>query len=261
MQMKLLSHERLTNTRIELFSIPAIPEIEKGLDLVSVIMNCLKDSEITLQQRDILVIAHSVVSKAEGRVVHSASVEVSKRAKEIAEANNFDPVHVEVALRESQAIIRDRGVLITENKNGIICNFSGVDKSNAPPDSFILLPENPDDSAATILSSLVEKTGLELAVIITDTQGRPWREGSINIALGCAGINAFKHNKGRLDLYGKPLQRSTVCQIDEIASAAEPLMGQADEGTPIVVVRGYAYSVGYETAQDVLRAKEEDLFR
>lgn len=259
--MKFLSHERLTKARIELFSIPGIPEIEKGVDLASVIMSCLKDSEMALQQRDIVVIAHSIVSKAEGRIVHRASVEVSERAKEIAEVNNFDPVHVELALRESQAVIRDRGVLITENRNGIICNFSGVDKSNAPPDSFILLPENPDESATTILSGLAEKTGLELGVIITDTQGRPWREGSINIALGCAGINAFKHNKGRLDLYGRPLQRSTVCQIDEIASAAEPLMGQADEGTPIVVVRGYAYSMGQERAHDVPRNKEEDLFR
>lgn len=259
--MRFLSYERLTNTRIELFSIPGIPEIEKGVDLASVIINCLNDSGISLQQRDILVIAHSVVSKSEGRVVHRSSVEVSKRANQIAESNDFDPVHVELALRESRGILRDQGVLITENKNGIICNFSGVDKSNAPPDSFILLPENPDESAATILSNLAEITGLELAVIITDTQGRPWREGSVNIALGCAGINAFKHNRGRLDLYGRPLQRSTVCQIDEISAAAEPLMGQADEGTPIVIVRGYPYSAGHEKAQDVPRAKEEDLFR
>lgn len=231
------------------------------MDLASVILDCIDESNLALQNRDILVIAHSVVSKAEGRVVRSASVEVSERAREIAESNDFDPIHVELALRESQAVIRDQGVLITETNSGIICNFSGVDKSNAPPDSFILLPQNPDESAATILKNLVEKTGLELAVIVTDTQGRPWREGSINIALGCAGINAFKHNKGKMDLYGKPLQRSTVCQIDEISSAAEPLMGQADEGTPVVVVRDYRYNRGNEKARDVVRAREEDLFR
>ncbi len=231
------------------------------MDLVSVIMDCLEEADLHLQQSDILVIAHSIVSKAEGRVVHCDSVEVSERASRIAETNEFDPVHVQLALRESRTIIRDRGVLITETKNGIICNFSGVDKSNAPPDSYVLLPENPDESAAAILNGLKEHTGQELAIIITDTQGRPWRKGSINIALGCAGINAFKHNKGKLDLYGRPLQRSTVCQIDEIASAAEPLMGQADEGNPVVIMRGYEYGTGDETAQDVLREKEEDLFR
>jgi coenzyme F420-0:L-glutamate ligase/coenzyme F420-1:gamma-L-glutamate ligase len=261
MYTKSLRLERLTRTGIQLFSIPGIPEIEKGMDLSSVILNCLEESQMVLEGKDILVIAHSIVSKAEGRVVHGASVEVSKRAEEVAESNGFNPVHVELALRESQAVIRDQGALITETNSGFICNFSGVDKSNAPPDSFILLPQNPDESAAAIRRNLVEKTGIEIAVIITDTQGRPWREGSINIALGCAGINAFKHNKGKLDLYGKPLQRSTVCQIDEISSAAEPLMGQADEGTPVVVVRGHAYSTGNETAQDVLRTKEEDLFR
>jgi coenzyme F420-0:L-glutamate ligase/coenzyme F420-1:gamma-L-glutamate ligase len=251
----------LPHTRIQLFSIPGIPEIEKGTNLASVILDSLEESNLALHERDILVIAHSVVSKAEGRVVHRVSVEVSERANEIAESNGFDPVHVELALRESQAVIRDQGVLITETNSGIICNFSGVDKSNAPPDSFILLPQDADESAATILKNLEDETGLELAVIVTDTQGRPWREGSINIALGCAGINAFKHNKGKLDLYGKPLQRSTVCQIDEISSAAEPLMGQADEGTPVVVVRGYEYNRGNEKARDVARAREEDLFR
>ena len=256
-----LRQESLTQTRIHLFSISGIPEIEEGMNLASVILKCLEQSNMTLQPRDILVIAHSIVSKAEGRVVHGDSVEVSSRAKAIAGNNDFDPVHVELALRECKNIIRKQGVLITEANSGFICNLSGVDKSNAPLDSFILLPKNPDESAATILRNLVEQTDLELAVIISDSQGRPWREGSINIALGCSGINAFKHNKGALDLYGKPLQRSTVCQIDEIASAAEPLMGQADEGTPVVIVRGYNYERGNETAQDVLRTREEDLFR
>ncbi|MFX1260553.1 MAG: coenzyme F420-0:L-glutamate ligase [Promethearchaeota archaeon] len=246
---------------IQLFSIPNIPEIEKGMDLASAILKCLSKSKLALNAGDILVIAHSIVSKAEGRVVHRDSVQISGRAKEIAESNGFDPVQVELALRESRLVLRNRGVLITETDSGLICNFSGVDKSNAPPDSFILLPKDPDASAASILTNLKDQTGLELAVIITDTQGRPWREGSINIAIGCAGINAFKHNRGKLDLYGKPLQRSMVCQIDEIASATEPLMGQADEGMPVVVVRGYKYRSGHETAKDIPRAKEEDLFR
>jgi coenzyme F420-0:L-glutamate ligase/coenzyme F420-1:gamma-L-glutamate ligase len=105
------------------------------------------------------------------------------------------------------------------------------------------------------------ETGLELAVIICDTQGRPWRKGSINLAIGCAGINAFKFNKGKLDLYGRKLQQSTVCQIDEIASLVEPLMGQADEGVPVVIVRGYMYSSGSDSGKDVFRSRDEDLFR
>jgi coenzyme F420-0:L-glutamate ligase/coenzyme F420-1:gamma-L-glutamate ligase len=256
-----LRRETLSDERVQLFSISGIPEIEKGTDLVSVFLSCIEKSNLALQDRDILVIAHSIVSKAEDRVVHRNSVEVSRRAREIAESNGFDPVHVELALRESRTVIRDKGVLITETNTGLICNFSGVDRSNAPPDCYILLPQNPDDSAARILRTLKKETGLDLAVIIADTQGRPWREGSVNIALGCAGINAFKYNRGKMDIYGKPLQRSTVCQIDEISSAAEPLMGQADEGTPVVIVRGYEYNKGSETAQNVLRAKEEDLFR
>jgi coenzyme F420-0:L-glutamate ligase/coenzyme F420-1:gamma-L-glutamate ligase len=112
-----------------------------------------------------------------------------------------------------------------------------------------------------IREQLITKTGLQLAVIISDTQGRPWRKGSVNLAIGCSGINAFKFNKGKQDLYGRTLQHSTVCQIDEIASLVEPLMGQADEGVPVVIVRGYTYTSGTDVGKDVFRPKEEDMFR
>ena len=170
-------------------------------------------------------------------------------------------VEVELALREASVVLRESGVLITETKTGLVCNFSGVDKSNAPDEEYVLLPENPDKSAEDILETLMTKTGKSLAVVISDTQGRPWRKGSVNIAIGCAGINAFKHYRGRRDLYGNVLKRSTVCHIDEISAVAEPLMGQADEGIPVVIVRGYEFSPGSERAIDINRPEDEDLFR
>jgi coenzyme F420-0:L-glutamate ligase/coenzyme F420-1:gamma-L-glutamate ligase len=246
---------------VKAMAINSIPNIEMGDNLPELILNAIGETGVQLMDRDVLVIASKIVSKSEGRIVHASGVNVSEQAKTIAEKNNFDPIHVEIALREANEVINSDGVLITETQSGLVCNFSGVDKSNAPEGTYILLPESPDSSAERILTKLSEKTGLQLAVIITDTQGRPWRRGSVNIAIGCAGINAYKHNKGRKDLYGRILQRSSVCQIDEIASLAEPLMGQAGGRTPLVVVRGYEYSMGGERALDINRPKNEDLFR
>ncbi|MFW9846786.1 MAG: coenzyme F420-0:L-glutamate ligase [Candidatus Thorarchaeota archaeon] len=252
----------MVNARtLQLLSIPDIPEIEEGMNLSTIIWKSLEAAGIPLTHKDILVIAHSVVSKAEGRVVYRKDVEISEEAKAISEKNGFDPAHVELAIREARSVVRTDGVLITETHHGFVCNFSGVDKSNAPPGSFILLPEDPDRSALVIQRNLEKISGLRLAVVISDTQGRPWRHGAINVALGCAGINAFKYNRGKRDLHGRELQYSTVCQIDELASAAEPLMGQANEGTPVVIVRGYDYESGDDTARSINRTKDEDLFR
>ncbi len=243
------------------FGIKVIPLVDKDTDLVGVMLNSVQQGGVNLESNDIVVVAHTVVSKWEGRVVSRSEVEVSEGAITIAERSGFDPVHVELALRESVSVLREDGVLITETKSGLVCNFSGVDASNAPPDSFVLLPEDSDASAERILVEVSRRTGLNLAVIISDTQGRPWRRGSVNVALGCAGINAFKHNKGRRDLYGRELDQSMVCQIDEIASLAEPLMGQADGRVPVVIVRGYRYETGTESGGSVPRSREEDLFR
>ncbi|UCE10924.1 MAG: coenzyme F420-0:L-glutamate ligase [Candidatus Thorarchaeota archaeon] len=246
---------------IRVLGVPGIPLIDEDCDLVQAILSAISTSGIQLIDGDILVLAQTVISKSEGRVVHKDSVEVSPRAKEIADVNGFDPVHVELALRESRKVLRTDGVLITENLNGLVCNFSGVDRSNAPEGYFVLLPEDPDNSARRILEEMESRTGLALAVVITDTQGRPWRKGSINIAIGCAGINAFKHNRGLEDLYGRIMQRSTVCQVDEIASAVEPIMGQGAEGIPLVIIRGYDYETGPERGSDIPRPEDEDLFR
>ncbi|MFW9834415.1 MAG: coenzyme F420-0:L-glutamate ligase [Candidatus Thorarchaeota archaeon] len=246
---------------ISAIPISSIPVINAGDDIVELIINALEEMGMDVMDNDVFVIASKVVSKTENRIVKAADVKVSERAIEIAERNKFDPVHVELALLESDEVIRSDGVLITETHSGLICNFSGVDKSNVPDGEYILLPNNPDKSAADILSSLMKETGKTLAVIISDTQGRPWRKGSINVAIGCAGINAFKHNKGKRDLQGRVLKRSTVCQVDEITSLTEPLMGQAGERVPVVIVRGYEYQAGEENAKDIVRSKEDDLFR
>ncbi|NWF96268.1 MAG: coenzyme F420-0:L-glutamate ligase [Candidatus Thorarchaeota archaeon] len=246
---------------MRLFALQNIPRVDNVCNLGDVIVQSLQKSGINLEDGDILVVAHTVVSKAEGRVAHCDAVEPSLRALEIARRNGFDPVHVELALRECRRVLRDHGVLITEAKNGMVCNFSGVDRSNAPDRSFVLLPIDADKSADRIRECVEVSVGVRVAVIISDTQGRPWRKGGVNLAIGCSGIAAFRYNRGRTDLHGRILERSTVCHVDEIAAAAEPLMGQAGEGTPVVVVRGYSYEQGGERGKDIPRTREEDLFR
>jgi len=253
--------ETMAPKTVSAIALSSIPIVKPGDSLVEMILKAIKVTGSNLANGDILVIASKIVSKTEGRLVKASDVSVSARAKEIAERNGFDPIHVELALRESVEVIRSDGVLITETHSGLICNFSGVDKSNAPEQEYVLLPVLPDQSAERIREGLVRETGLKLSIVISDTQGRPWRKGSINIAIGCAGINAFKHNKGKSDLHGRILKRSTVCQIDELASLAEPLMGQAGEKIPVVIIRGYQYDDGDETGSDIIRPRNEDMFR
>ena len=251
----------MTSKTIRAIALTTSRIVKKGDRIDELFLESVRESNLHLADGDVLVIASKIVSKAEGRVVRASDIRVSKRARGIADHNGFNPIHVEVALREAREVIVTDGVLITETDSGLVCNFSGVDKSNAPEDEYILLPKNPDISAERIHDGLVKSTGMKLAVVVSDTQGRPWRKGSINIAIGCAGINAFKHNKGKRDLHGRILKRSSVCQIDELASFAEPLMGQAGEKVPFVIVRGYEYADGDEKAIDVIRLKGEDLFR
>lgn len=251
----------MTPKTVSAIALYSIPIVKPGDSLVEMILTSVRETGIDLTNGDVFVIASKIVSKAENRLVKASDVKVSKSAKEIAEKNGFDPIHVELALLESVKVIKTDGVLITETHSGFICNFSGVDKSNAPEEEYVLLPKVPDESAEEIREGLVRETGLKLAVVISDTQGRPWRKGSINVAIGCAGINAFKHNKGKSDLHGRILKRSTVCQIDELASLAEPLMGQAGERIPVVIIRGYEYEDGIETGSDIIRPRDEDMFR
>ncbi|TFF91372.1 coenzyme F420-0:L-glutamate ligase [Candidatus Thorarchaeota archaeon] len=246
---------------MRVIGIRGIPLVQPADNLAELIVNAAGKRRLAFQKGDILVVAQKIVSKAEGRIIKSDDVIVSERAREIAEKNGFNPVHVELALREASSVIREERVLITETKGGQVCNFSGVDRSNTEAGSFILLPENPDLSAQRIRNQIRSILEIDLGVVVSDTQGRPWRRGSVAVAIGVAGLDAFKHNRGKRDLFDRTLKGSTVCQADEIACAAEPVMGQGAEGVPAAIVRGYRYSQGEGGAKLIVRPIDEDLFR
>jgi coenzyme F420-0:L-glutamate ligase/coenzyme F420-1:gamma-L-glutamate ligase len=243
------------------WGLPISSVVGEGDSITDFVLASIRSQGLNVEDRDIFVISSKIVSKAEGRVIKGKEVIVSPRAESIASDNDFDPVHVELALREAVDIVRSQRVLITETHTGLVCNFSGVDKSNTEAGTYILLPKDPDGSAQTIRQQIQEKTGRLIAVVISDTQGRPWRKGSINVAIGCSGISPFKINKGKKDLYGRSLKRSTVCQVDEISSLAENLMGQAAEKVPVVLVRGYQIDHKSGRCADINRSRVEDLTR
>ncbi|MBD3406301.1 MAG: coenzyme F420-0:L-glutamate ligase [Candidatus Lokiarchaeota archaeon] len=236
------------------------PQIKILDDLELIIANYFEEESLEINDGDILVVAHTIVSIAEGSVVNKTDVTISERAMKIAKKNNVDPIKVELALRDGE-IIRDTPVLITQNEHGLITDYSGVDESNAPPECFVLLPTNPDRSARKLHEYFLEKFGIHVPVIISDTQGRPWRKGSINLAIGIAGMSPFMKYAGSTDLYGNELHSSVVCIADELASAAELVMGQADEGVPLVLIRGVEYIKSDEDASEIIRNKSENLFQ
>ncbi len=238
-----------------------IPIVEEGDDLGEIIYQTIQLNKLKLSNADIVVIAHTIVSKAEGRIVHRDDISLSNEAKRIAKKNGFDPYQVALALRESTEVLRIDRALITVTKSGRICNFSGVDHSNAPPDSYVLLPSDSDASAARIRERLQDLSAKRIAVIITDTEGRPWRLGATNIAIGCSGISAFKYNRGKKDLHNRVLQSSTVCQVDELGAAAELVTGQAGEGIPVAIIKGFVFDEGDETASNINRPLNETLFK
>jgi coenzyme F420-0:L-glutamate ligase/coenzyme F420-1:gamma-L-glutamate ligase len=234
-----------------------------GDNIAELIFSAAARSSITFRNLDIVVISHTIVSRAEGRQLNLNTIEPSTKAVEIAEKTGKDPRHVEVILRESRRVLRvERGVIISETKHGITSANAGVDASNSGgPDYVITLPEDPDLSAARIRYDLKRLTGRELAVIICDTVGRPFRRGTVNIAIGCSGINPLWDRRGEKDLFGRILTSKITCVADEIASAAELVIGQADEGTPVAIVRGYDFEAAEIPARTIIRPDEENLFR
>ncbi|MGC2668161.1 MAG: coenzyme F420-0:L-glutamate ligase, partial [Candidatus Nitrosopolaris sp.] len=217
-----------------------------------------------LSEGDILVVAQKVISKAEGRLIDLKLVNPSEKSLQIAKQNDKDPRLIELILNESVDILRlARGILIVETKRGLICANAGVDQSNVEKsnDYAALLPEDADLSARELRHSLKRKTGIDVAVVITDTFGRPFREGQINVAIGIAGIQPIKSYIGTLDMYGKKLKVTEIAVVDEIASAAELQMGKS-ERIPVVIIRGYVYQmVETSSLSQLLRARGKDLFR
>ncbi|MHA1770542.1 MAG: coenzyme F420-0:L-glutamate ligase [Candidatus Thorarchaeota archaeon] len=250
----------MTSETYSLIPIKGIPSITKGVDLPRIISSSLQES-ITPAAGDILVVTHKIVSLAEGAIYALDDVKVSDKARRIAHAIDRDERLVEVALQEAIEIIREKPVLITRTKSGIITDMSGIDSSNVPPGHVIALPRNPDTSARMISETIHETFGIHVPVLISDTQGRPWRRHAVNTCIGLYGMNPFTKNTGKTDLYGRTLKSSLVCVADEIAAAAELLMGQANERIPVVVVRGVNYEVSTDsTLKDILRNPESNLF-
>jgi len=252
--------------QITLFAVPGIPLIRPGDDLAEIILRCLHEADLPPQNGDVLVIAQKIVSKAEGRLVAPHLVEPSLEATGLAAETGKAPELVELILQDSREVVRHRpGVLIVEQKSGFVCANAGVDHSNVPTRNgepqVALLPADPDGSAQRLRQRICQATGRQIAVIINDSHGRPFRLGTCGVAIGVAGMAPLSDRRGDPDLFGQPLRITTVGTADEIAAAASLLMGQADEGLPVILVRGATYERADGTSRDLLRPREQDLFR
>jgi coenzyme F420-0:L-glutamate ligase / coenzyme F420-1:gamma-L-glutamate ligase len=247
---------------ISMTAIENIPMVKAGDDLAALIARGLDETGLHLEVGDILVVCQKVVSKSEGRVVDLRDYEPSEFAKNLAKRWEKDPRAVEIVLRQTSRIVRnDRGVIIVETGPGWVCANAGVDESNSlETDSAILLPEDPDASARKLRDAMRRRFGVTIAVLITDTFGRPWRDGLTEICLGVAGMNPMLDLRGTTDLGGRELHHTVVAIADEIASAAGLLMEKAG-ATPAVVVRGYKYEPFEGSAKVLIRPAEADLFR
>lgn len=249
------------SNELQLFPIPGIPEIRAGDDLVKIVTTAARTGAISFEQGDILVFAQKIVSKAEGALVRLSNVKPSAPALALAERLKKDPRALEVVLRESRRIVRSDHVLIAETRHGFVCANAGVDHSNVPGEDVVtLLPRNPDLSARKLATALSKRTGKRIAVIISDTFGRPWRLGLTNVAIGAAGVPVLHDLRGTLDRDGKPLTATILAVADELASAAGLLMGKS-QGCPVILIRGYRYKPVSEPAARIIRPADEDLFR
>src|SRR5882724_7437648 len=247
--------------RYEIIGVEGLPEVREGADLAALLTDAARRQGTPIGARDLLVVSQKIVSKAEGRLVRLTEVTPSPRAQAVAEEIGRDPRLVEVILRESRRIIRQaKGVLIVETHHGFVCANAGVDQSNVDADTACLLPEDSDRSAAALRERLQALTGHELAVIIADTFGRPWREGLVNVAVGLAGFEPIRSYLGELDPAGYVLQATILALADELAGAAEPVMGKLDR-IPAAIVRGLALKPGEEGSKPLLREPARDLFR
>src|SRR5215467_1202384 len=242
--------------------LPGIPIVTPGMDVAALIQQACAAAPLPLQAGDIVVVTQKVVSKAEGHLIHLKDITPSPLAKNFARQWEKDPRHVEVVLQQSRRIVKmDRGVLITETHHGFICANAGVDQSNIEGEEVVaVLPPDPDASARTIRQALREHLGFDVAVIISDTFGRPWRHGLVNIAIGLSGIEAIKDYTGQLDAQGYELRVTALAIADELAAAAELVMNKLDN-VPVAVIRGYEYPRGEGSLTQLVRAAERDLFR
>jgi coenzyme F420-0:L-glutamate ligase / coenzyme F420-1:gamma-L-glutamate ligase len=251
---------------VTLTAIPGIPLIEPGDDLAAILAAALREAGLALQDKDVLVVAQKIVSKAGGRYVELDAVRPSPRARELAAEIGKDPRHVEVVLAQSAEVVRHReGLLITEHRLGFVMANAGVDQSNIEHgqgrERVLLLPEDPDGACAALKAELDEAFEVDVGIVINDSFGRPWRNGVAGVAIGAAGIPSLKNLIGAPDLFGRPLRVTEIAFADEVAAAASMLMGQGAEGLPVVHVRGLRWSEPPVPAKDLIRPKHRDLFR
>ena len=251
---------------VTLTALPGFPLIKPGNDLGALLIEALDRAGLKPEERDILVVAQKIVSKAEGRYIDLNQVTASERALELARAVDKDPRLVEAILSESAEVVAHKtGVLVAAHKLGFVMANAGIDRSNLEPEGegewALLLPQDPDASAAALKTQLEARYGVELGVIVSDSNGRAWRNGVIGIALGAAGLPALRDMVGRRDLFGRTLEVTETGFADEIAAAASLLMGQADEGLPVVLVRGLSWREPPTDARALLRPKDQDMFR
>jgi coenzyme F420-0:L-glutamate ligase/coenzyme F420-1:gamma-L-glutamate ligase len=257
------NEEAVSLNKVEVFPVTGLPIVKEGDNLASLICQAAEKQRTPIQNGDVIVVTHVVVSRAEGNVVNLETVEPSESAKTVAKTTHKDPKLVEVILRESKSIVRmSGGKLITETKHGLVCANSGVDQSNVPGTGNVaLLPKDADRSARMIKNKIMQTAGKDVAVIVSDTHGRPLRRGEINIALGTAGFEPIRDRRGEKDLFGYRITVKKTAIADELASAAELVIGQTDEAIPAAIIRGYPYPKSEKAkATKLIRPREEDLF-
>jgi coenzyme F420-0:L-glutamate ligase/coenzyme F420-1:gamma-L-glutamate ligase len=254
--------------QIILTALPGIPLVRPGDDLAALILEGLKRSDLSLQDGDLMVVAQKVVSKSEGRLINLAEIEPSQAAIRLARETNKDPRLVEVILKDTNQVLRKReGLIVVEHRLGFVCANAGVDHSNVEGKGdnrgewVSMLPEDPDASARKLRQRLQDETGANIGVLVIDSHGRAWRMGTVGVAIGVAGLPSLLDLRGRPDLFGYILQITQVGLADELAAAASILMGQANEGLPVVHIRGLPYDLGEGSLDEIIRPKELDMFR
>jgi coenzyme F420-0:L-glutamate ligase/coenzyme F420-1:gamma-L-glutamate ligase len=277
-------------SKLTLASLSGIPLIRQGNNLADIVVRALQENNVSLEDNDILVFAQKIISKAEGRRINLVTVTPSTRALELAAQTEKDPRLVELILQESREVLRTRpGAIIVEHKLGFVCANAGIDHSNvdsplrlgdceaigsvaeegsggrATGDSLdewvLLLPAEPDRSAETIRQEILSRTEKRIGILIIDSHGRAWRNGTVGVAIGIAGLPGLQDLRGQPDLFGFTLRITQVGVADELAAAASLIMGQAAEGTPVVHVRGFPYPLREGSLKELIRPKEQDLFR
>jgi coenzyme F420-0:L-glutamate ligase / coenzyme F420-1:gamma-L-glutamate ligase len=251
---------------IRIIGIENIPIVEKGNDIADLILTAMDNENIKVENGDVFVIAETIISKSEGNKIELKSIKPSLKAMELAEKTGKDPKLVEAILQESNEILKvGPDFIISETKHGFICANAGIDESNVENGMATPIPYDPDKSASIIREKIEKATDKEIVIIISDTQGRAFREGAIGTAIGISGMNPLWDRKGEKDLYGRELQTTSIAAADELASAASILMGQADEGIPVVIIRGVKYikllKDNNATLKSLIRPKKYDVFR